>query len=294
MRKIIYLFIYAFLWAFTLLPLQVLHFFSDITFFLLYHVFGYRKKIVFINLQHAFPEKNKKEIKKIAKDYYSHISDFIFESIKIIHLSNKTLKKRFQIKNPELIDELYKKNKDIALVSGHYGNWEWGFIFPEYFSYKFYVIYMPLKNKYADLFTKKQRSKCGLEMVPMKDIYRKILISKKKKEKTITWFLGDQRPPGKKAKYWTEFLNMETAFYLGTEKIARKIDAAVVFLHIDKIKRGHYQVEFIKLFDDTKDTATYEITNKHIRTLEQKIREKPAFWLWSHRRWRGKNRNIYV
>ncbi len=282
------------LWLFTLLPLQVLYIFSDITYIFLYYIIGYRKKIVFINLNRAFPEKNEREITKIAKGYYKHISDFIFESVKIIHLSQRNLKKRFQIKNPEVIDELYRKNKDVALVSGHYGNWEWGFVFPKYFSYKFFVIYMPLKNKYADFFTKKQRSKCGLEMVPMKEVYRKIIKSKKEGKKIVTWFLGDQRPPGKRAKYWTNFLNMETAFYLGTEKIARKTDAAVVFLHIDKIKRGHYQVEFIKLFEETKDTVEHEITNKHIRTLEGKIREKPEYWLWSHRRWRGKNRNIYV
>ncbi len=79
---------------------------------------------------------------------------------------------------------------------------------------------------------------------------------------------------------------MDTPLYLGTEKLARKLNAAVVFLKVRKVKRGRYEVEIEQITGDPKDREPFTITEAHVRILENLIREEPAYWLWSHRRWK--------
>lgn len=287
MKNLNFYMVYGFLWVITLLPLRILYLLSDFIYILLFYVVRYRRKVILKNLRNAFPEKPSSEIVKITKSFYHHLADFFIETLKAIHLPERKMRKHMVIKNPELLQELYDQGKDVVLISGHYGNWEWGNILSVYTRHSPLVIYMPLRNKTSDVIINRLRSKFGLIMVPMKDIYKEILRRKEKGEKVLTWFLGDQRPP-KNAKYWTTFLNQDTAIYLGSEKIARKLNQAVVFMDIQKRKRGFYEMEFSLLFRDTKGTNEYEITEGHVRKLEEIIRKRPDFWLWSHNRWKHK------
>ncbi len=238
-------------------------------------------------MRNAFPEKSEKEIKQIAKRFYKHFCDFVLESVKTIHISKKQNAKRFTYKNLEVFHELYKKNKNVILVSGHYGNWEWLVSLPSKLEHKFLALYKPLSNKYFDKLIINLRSKYATGMVPMDDTLRVMLDYKRKNELIITWFLADQTPP-RETQYWTKFLNQETPIFLGTEKIARKLNHTVVFMDIHKLKRGYYQAEFTLLFENAADTKEYEITEKHTKYLENIINQKPEYWLWSHRRWKHK------
>jgi len=264
---------------------------SDVLYLIIYYVIGYRKKIVFKNLYNSFPEKSSDEIKDITKKYYRHLCDFFIEAIKTINITKKQLDRRFRYINPEVINELYNKKKDITLISGHYANWEWGATMPMFVKHTVLVIYLPLQNKISNKLINKLRSKFGIKPAAMHEIYKEILKHKERGEHTITWFLGDQRPP-KRSKYWTKFMNQETAIYLGAEKIAQKLNHAVFFLDTQKIRRGYYEISFIPLFNNSKDTNEYEITEAHVRILEERIKEKPEFWLWSHNRWKHKRKIV--
>lgn len=287
MSKIGYYIIYGILWLLTLPPFWFLYIISDIMFFFVYHIIGYRKKVVLDNLKNALPEKNEQERKQIARKFYRHLCDFFIESLKTIHISKKQLDKRFVYKNPGLINNLYKKDKHIILISGHYANWEWMINLPEKIQHTFLTVVKPLENRHANKIISNLRGKFGVVIIPMKDTLRALITHIKNNEKVMLWLLGDQRPP-KHADYWTTFLNQEAAVFLGAEKMAKKFDAAVVFLDIKKVKRGHYEVQFIKLFENAKETERYEITETHTHTLENIIRKRPEYWLWSHKRWKHK------
>lgn len=278
---------YSILWLITLMPFWCYYRLSDFVYFLLYYVFSYRKKVVYKNLRNAFPDKNEKELKKIAKGFYKHFCDFVLESVKTIHISKKQNAKRFTFKNLDVFHDLYEKNKNIILVSGHYGNWEWMVSLPSKLEHKFLALYRPLRNKYFDKMIINLRSKYATGMVPMNDTLKVILEHKQKNELIATWFLADQTPP-KEAQLWTTFLNQETPIFLGTEKIARKLNHAVVFMDIQKLKRGYYQAEFTLLFENASDTKEFEISKAHTKFLEEIIKKKPEYWLWSHRRWKHK------
>jgi len=287
MKLVAFYIAYSIIWTITLLPFSILYLISDIFYFLLYHVFAYRKKIVTENLQYAFPEKSAIERKTIEKAFYHHFCDSILESFKVLHLSKSQLNKRFVFLNIDVLNNYYKKNKNIVLVSGHYGNWEWMVGIDALIKHKYLAIYKPLADKRFNELIKKMREKYAGkgELVAMNDSYKVILKHERKKQLFITWFLGDQSPP-KDYPLWIKFMNRETPFYSGPEKIARKFGHAVVFMNIMKVKRGHYEVEFTPLFDDPKNTVENEITLAHVKMLEDTIKNEPAYWLWSHRRWK--------
>ncbi|HLP74514.1 MAG TPA: lysophospholipid acyltransferase family protein [Bacteroidales bacterium] len=279
---------FAFNWIITLLPLRALYLFSDIIFFLLYYFPSYRRDIVDTNLRNAFPEKTEHERRLIARKFYSHLADLFVEIMKLTHMSEKELRKRFVIRNPELLDTLHEKKKDIVAVMAHYNNWEWLTILSAMTRYKTISIYKPLHNKKFNDLINSYRSKFGMVLTPMNIIVRELIEDRKKDIRTLSAFINDQIPPKGDIRYWTKFLNQDTAIYLGAEKIASKYNMALVYFHIRKVKRGYYELGFDLLFEDTKGLPDGAITEAHVRKLEKIITENPEYWLWSHRRWKHK------
>jgi KDO2-lipid IV(A) lauroyltransferase len=271
-----------------LLPLRVLYLLSDFLFLILYYFPSYRRNIVETNLKNAFPEKSEKERKDIEKRFYKHLADMFVETFKVKSLSRKELEKRFTYTGIEIVNRLYDEKRDIIAVLGHYNNWELSVLMGERLKSKAFVIYKPLRNKYFDRLINSQRTRFGLGITPMSMVIKEILRSRKDNINTISMFLADQSPPRNEIQYWTKFLNQDTAVYTGAEKIARKYNMAVVFFHIRKIRRGYYNMEIEELINNPEDLPENMITEVHVRRLEEIIREKPEYWVWSHRRWKHK------
>jgi Kdo2-lipid IVA lauroyltransferase/acyltransferase len=283
---------FGFNWLLTLLPLSVLYVISDLLFPLMYYFPGYRRKIVRTNLINSFPEKSHQEIVEIEKKFYHHLCDLFLETFKLSHLSNKNIMKRMPIINPELLDRLYKENRDIVAVLGHYGNWEWLTILPLYTDFKTSSIYKPLKNKHFDKHMINTRARNGMCLTPMQHVVREVLENRKSNIRAIYCFLSDQRPPKRDIKFWTNFLNQDTPVYLGAEKIASKYDMALVYFEINKKNRGNYTLTVDLLFEHTSGLPEHSITEAHVRRLEKSIKEKPEFWIWSHMRWKYKREHM--
>jgi len=275
-------------WLLAHSPKFILYGIADFIYFILYKVLKYRKKVVIENLTHSFPEKSKDEILDITRKFFHHLSEIFVENIAIIRMSKKRFLSMVEFKNMDFLDDLYKKNKSVVGIIGHYANWEMLTAFSLYTKYKVLSVYKPLTNKFFDLEFFKMRQRFGELPVSMNDTFKTILKFHRANQLSILGLIADQRPPKGKGNYWTTFLNQETAIFLGPEKIAKKINAAVMYTHIDKIQRGKYQVEFTLLFENPNECPEYEITEKHVRMLEEKIRQKPELWLWSHKRWKYK------
>jgi KDO2-lipid IV(A) lauroyltransferase len=275
-------------WVITLLPIRVLYLFSYLFYIFLAWVPGYRKEIIMKNLRNSFPEKSEDELKKIRSRFYLHFADLFVESLKIQHLSKKNLQKRYKINNPEILDRLHKEGKNSITVLGHYANWEWIIISQVYSDYKFLTVYKPLSNKYFDRFLLNIRTRYGMELVPMSNTLRTILNYSKKGIGTTTALVSDQTPPRGEIQFWTKFLNQDTAVYLGIEKLSRKFNMTVLFFNITMVKRGFYEVDIEVLTEEPKLLKEFELTEMHIKRLEEKIVERPELWLWSHRRWKHK------
>ncbi len=290
MKAILFNIFSAFAWLITLLPLRVLYFFSHILFFLFYYFPGYRKDIVNKNLRNSFPDKSEDELKSVARKFYKHLADMFVEGIKLRHMSEGELMKRFRYLNPELINSYYDKKQDAIAAFGHYGNWEWIIGMHKVFNYHSLTVYKPLHNKYFDNYFYKIRGKYGMELVPMASVLRRIFSYRKEGVNTLTALVADQTPPRKEIHFSLNFLNQQTPVYLGVEKIAQKFNMSVFFFNIRKVKRGYYEIEAELITDKPQELKEHELTKMHMARLEKLIVEKPEYWLWSHRRWKHKKK----
>ena len=266
------------------LPHSVLIFFSNIGMFIL-HITSYRKSIIQSNLNNSFPNKSTQEKRRITKQFYKHFTQFLTEIIKMFCISKNSIRKRVHFKNKALIQYYYSEKKDVILVLGHYGNWEWGLLATSIVSdHEMVGIYKPLSSYFWNQQIKKLRSKFGATLVSMKESVRYLL--KQGNKPRLIGMIGDQTPTKNEIDYWTTFLNQETAVFSGTEKLAKKLNCPVVFVHIDKIKNGYYEMSFELITENLQAHPEGEITNLHTQKLEEKIKQRPELWLWSHRRWK--------
>ena len=289
MMRISYYIFYAFAWLISLLPFWLLHGFADFIYVMLYHVFGYRKKVTQTNLRNAFPDKDEKWISKTTRIFYRNLADIILEDIKVLTISQKKLAKRYRYVNTGIMEDILRSNKSVILACGHCGNWEWmgNTLAPMYRQYKGYAIVKPLENQYFDGFMNGLRNRyIDDSIIYMKDTLRAIV--KQKDQVAIYAFAADQTPSNPQAAYWGNFMNQDTPFYLGVEKIARTLDLAVIFIDLYREKRGYYVGEISLICDAAKSTKEGEITEAYIQKLEEAIRRHPGIWLWSHRRWKHK------
>lgn len=290
MQLLIYILVYPWLWIISKLPFPLLYALSDLIFLILYSGFGYRKKVVLENLKLALPDLSEQERHDIAKKFYHHLCDVIFESIKSISISEAELKKRFKFENLELFKNFESKHKSAIIMMGHYGNWEWIFILQRYISHNGYGVYKQLKNKYFDRLVKRLRARYNTQLITTKTTIKILNDVNSSGELTVSGFISDQSPKKDKAFHWNEFMGINVPVYTGAEMLAKKLDHAVVFARIEKPKRGHYICKFQLITDEPQQLADYKITDQMLHLLEQQIYEAPEYYLWTHKRWKHRKK----
>ncbi|WP_299101581.1 lysophospholipid acyltransferase family protein [uncultured Winogradskyella sp.] len=290
MQLIAYILVYPILWLISILPFRLLYGFSDLIYLFMYRVFGYRKAVVKENLRLVFPDKSEKEIATITSQFYHHFCDMMVEAIKSLTISEAQMKKRFKFTNVELLNDLEKKQRSIILMCGHYGSWEWIFILQKYVKHKGYAVYKRLANKHFDKLVKRIRAKYNSHLITTKETFSVLLDSKKKEELTINGFVSDQSPKAHKALYWNNFMGIKVPMYVGAEVLAKKLDMAVVFFSVKRIKRGYYETTFKTIAENPKDFKNYEITDVFFKLLEEQILDAPQFYLWTHKRWKHRDK----
>jgi Kdo2-lipid IVA lauroyltransferase/acyltransferase len=285
MNRIFYQVLYASFGLFAKIPFAIVYFISDLVYFLVYHAIGYRKKVVLQNLQNSFPEKSELEIKKIAKKFYIHFADTLLETIKIAGMNMEDFQKRVTVKNTELLNQLYDEGKSVVIFCAHYGNWEWVLFICKMLKHTVLPIYQPLNNPYSDAYFCNLRAKFGGVPTPMQETLRALLTYKKQQQPTALWLAADQTPAPESA-YWTSFLHQDTPFYTGGEKIAKKFQQPAVFMYIKKTGRGRYEMSFELMEKNPENLLEGALTQQYVDRLEETIKNEPAYWLWSHRRWK--------
>jgi len=254
-----------------------------------YYLLGYRKKVVMENLRLVFPDKTNSEIATIAKRFYKHLCDMIVESIKSISISEEELARRFQYENLDYLEHLHNKGYSVLLMCGHYASWEWSSLLAKKSSFESLAVYKKMDNPYFDNLVKRIRGRFGAAIVPNKQIAKVLYRKFKEGKQTITLILSDQTPKIGAFKDRQAFMGINVPVFTGTEELAKLLGFATVYLHIEKIKRGYYSAKFIPIGENPRDYKDFEITKLFLREIEKQIEAEPAFYLWSHKRWKHRN-----
>lgn len=269
-----------------LFPLGVLYFFlSPLIFFIIYYVVRYRRAVVKKNLANSFPEKSQQERDKIERKYYLHLSDLMVDNIKISSMSTQEASRRFKFVNADQMPDT-----DIIFTMGHFGSWEMSFHYASTPNRKVMAIYRPLHSKVFDRYYSLVRCRTGASAVAMQNILREV-ITHRRQEGALplsVLMIADQTPSRKEQRHWHNFLNQETSFFGGPEKMAVKFKMPIYFINTVKVKRGYYENRAELIFDGQEVLEEGEITRRYAQKLETMILNQPENWVWSHRRWKHK------
>jgi len=207
-------------------------------------------------------------------------------------MSGEQLMKRVKINNVGLLDEMYDKRKCVIIIMGHCGNREWASpIIAFYTKHRCYGMAKPLSDPFFEKYMMRLRTKFIPDsIVHFKRVFR--MMVQNKENLSAYLMAGDQTPTRSEINYLTTFLNQETAVFSGAEKIAKTLNLPVVYLDTRRTGRMRYEVTLSLISDAPKETAEFEITEKHVRLLENSIRLHPENWFWSHKRWKHKRSDI--
>ena len=275
--KFVYHILFFLLYLLSLLPMRLLYLLSDCLFFPLFHIVKYRRKVVEKQLDECFPEKSMQERRAIERQFYHFFCDYLVEVIKLFSISKKEMMRRMKFVGIEQVREELKDKKFCFLYLGHYCNWEYiaslSYWLPEIHCGQ---IYHRIYNQAFDELFLKLRGQFGGESILMKDTLRRILTLRNQEKKVMIGFIADQLPKWENMHHWTTFLNHDTSFFIGAERIAKQVDAALYYVDVERVKRGYYQVRF----------RLMTLHPQYARLLEESICRQPAYWLWTHKRWK--------
>lgn len=280
---------------YAVMPWWLLYAHATAVYYLAYHVLRYRRKVVKQNLVECFPDKSSAELKKIEKEFYRHFADYFFETIKIPRIREDEIKRRVKFKGVDVIDRAIARGQSVMLYASHYGNWEWItsvilWLSSETRSHGGVLgqAYHPLENAWFDRYFIGLRQHWGTRCIPGKQVFRVMLQSQRQGTPMVLGFISDQHPLKGDEGHVIKFLNHPTAMITGTELIASKLDMTVLCCDMRKVSRGHYEVELVLLSDHASQEKKGDITNRYARLLENRIIAEPAYWLWTHKRWKRK------
>ena len=286
MQLLIFILVYPFIWLLSILPLKILYFFSDGIYILIYYVIGYRKKVIRNNLKLSFPNKSDQERLEIEKKSFHHFIDIFMEMIKSFTISQNEISKRFQYKNIEVLQNFYKEKKSLIIMAGHYANWEWTVNFSNFVPYKGYAAFVAISNKHFDRKMKSSRMRFGAHFIPTKEFIE--IMGENAQEKILAAYglLSDQSPLLKKTYYWSEFMGNRVPVHTGAEMLSKKYNYPLVYFRTERVRRGYYTTNVEVITENPRDYNDFEITEIFLRKLEDQIRKEPAYYFWTHNRFK--------
>jgi KDO2-lipid IV(A) lauroyltransferase len=278
---------FAVIWITSLLPMWVHYLFSDVIYFFLYRLTGYRRGIVRQNLQTAFPEKPIAEVQQIERDFYHWFCDYLVETIKLMTISEDEMRRRMTFRGTEAIDRLVGEGISCGVMLGHYCNWEWISTLPLAVSEKAVCaeLYHPIENPDFDRLFLYIRQRFGSVCIPMEETLRHIVRYQREDRPLVIGYIADQKPNWRNIHLWTEFLGHTTPVFTGSERIIKRTRQAFFYGDVRRVRRGYYECEFKLIEQHSEQLADYQLTERYMQLLEQTIRREPALWLWSHDRW---------
>ncbi|HEX6637763.1 MAG TPA: lysophospholipid acyltransferase family protein [Steroidobacteraceae bacterium] len=273
--------------VFSRVPLFIWYPIARFLAFLSWRVIPYRRHVVVANLKASFPEWSDDERERVIRDYYRGFADMLVEIMRSLRLTPEELARRVVLRNPQLVRDEIGKGRPILLVAAHQANWEWMLLgLSTQLGFPVDAAYKPLVDNWAEIEMRKLRSRFGARLIPAQELLGDI-IRKRNAPRAIA-MVADQEPVTSERKQWIRFLNRDTAFFLGPEEITRTTRYASFFLRLKRVARGHYEVEFVPLSVAGEQLQTGEYTARYARLVEDQIREAPADWPWSHKRWKLK------
>lgn len=297
MYRVLAWLIVAPLYVLSLLPLRVHYLFAGIITWLLRDVFNYRSDVIDANLSGAFPQMDRQQREAIKRDYYSYLGDVIVEIVWAMTRSGKhLLRKGFYRVDPEaekVFNQAYETSPSVVTLLSHTGNWELASDLTGYMQHPAFepkemtVTYQTLHSPLSEqlfLVLRHHRLSTRDSLIPSHKILRYML--EHRNQRRMYFFIADQYPYGGASNHH-DFLGLDTEWHSGAEAIARKLHLPVIYVYLDRVKRGEYVIKNLQICPDASKEPAGAVTGAYVALLERDILSRKYSWLWSHRRWKN-------
>ena len=289
LKQTAYYILFGVWWLVSHLPLWFLHGVASVASVFLFHVIRYRRKVVHENIKSAFPELSSRERLIIERKFFTHFCDLMMESVKFFSISKKEMRRRMKFKGIELLEESCRNGRSCGVFLGHYGNWEWISSMPLWIDQDLCQctqLYHPLENYVTDQLVLYTRKRFGGKNITADKSIKYMVNYMRQGKPILVGFIADQGPSWESIYHWNNFLHHETPWFTGAERIMQKLDMDVYYLEVRRVKRGYYEAEYKRITTEPKKFEQFKLTDIYSEMLEETIKRDPAYWLWSHRRWK--------
>ena len=289
LKQTAYYILFGVWWLVSHLPLWFLHGVASVASVFLFHVIRYRRKVVHENIKSAFPELSSRERLIIERKFFTHFCDLMMESVKFFSISKSEMRRRMKFKGIELIEESCRNGRSCGVFLGHYGNWEWISSMPLWINSELCTctqLYHPLENYVTDQLVLYTRKRFGGKNITADKSIKYMVNYMRQGKPILVGFIADQGPSWESIYHWNNFLHHETPWFTGAERIMQKLDMDVYYLEVRRVKRGYYEAEYKRITTEPKKFEQFKLTDIYSEMLEETIKRDPAYWLWSHRRWK--------
>lgn len=289
LKQTAYYILFGVWWLVSHLPLWFLHGVASVASVFLFHVIRYRRKVVHENIKSAFPELSSRERLIIERKFFTHFCDLMMESVKFFSISKKEMRRHMKFKGIELLEESCRNGRSCGVFLGHYGNWEWISSMPLWIDQNLCQctqLYHPLENYVTDQLVLYTRKRFGGKNITADKSIKYMVNYMRQGKPILVGFIADQGPSWESIYHWNHFLHHETPWFTGAERIMQKLDMDVYYLEVRRVKRGYYEAEYKRITTEPKKFEQFKLTDIYSEMLEETIKRDPAYWLWSHRRWK--------
>jgi KDO2-lipid IV(A) lauroyltransferase len=243
--------------------------------------------IVIENLTRAYGrEKNRYEIRMLAKQVFTNVFMVVFEIGWSLRLNNEELMQHVTLEGRSNMQKAHAQGKGVLVLLAHFGNWELLSVVGGMLQYPLSVLYRPLDFKPLDRFFINLRTRFGGKVIPTKRSLRAILRSLNRGElvgllmdQNVDWYEG----------VFVDFMGHRACTNTGMALLALKTGAPVIPVFLVREKTGFTayilpEVPFERTGDKTRDVE--ENTRQYNAVIESFLRRYPDQWFWFHQRWK--------
>lgn len=248
-----------------------------------HRLLGFRRSVIRGNLSRSFPEVPVARLREIEREFVRRQGELAAEVLYASRIGADELRERVALANPELLATAAPP-RPLILVGAHHGNFEWMLqrVSLE-LGERLVGLYKPISNGRVDAWFLAMRARFGARMIAAKSLLQELA---RFRDAAGIGFLADQVPRTSPEKHWMEFLGQDTAFFMGPELLARALRSPACIVRMRRLGRGRYELEFEPLNVAGEKLPNGELTERYARALEAWIRDDPAGWWWSHKRWK--------
>jgi KDO2-lipid IV(A) lauroyltransferase len=248
-----------------------------------HRLLGFRRGVIRGNLSRSFPDLPVARLREIESEFIRRQGELAAEVLYAARIGADELRERVTLVNPEALAGAAAP-RPLILVGAHHGNFEWMLqrVSLE-LGERLVGLYKPISNARVDGWFHRMRSRFGARMIAAKSLLQELA---RFRDAAGIGFLADQVPRTSPEKHWTEFLGQDTAFFMGPELLSRALRSPSCMVRMRRLERGRYELAFEPLNVAGEKLPNGELTARYARALEAWIRDDPAGWWWSHKRWK--------